>query len=342
MTTYIFPKGSNVDAILGSLRAPAPGTMSPWMRAMESQLEAYTTIMKIVNRDDPAAKAVVHEHGFYVDKILLGHAVPYMWSVETIQAVLSASQSIPLDAEFNAWNLNTSAVWWWFDQPLPWETLELPDIEKVGVRALCFGWVYQDEHRALGCSAWCDTFGRLGHGLDHLTITPSQTWMWNEHHTLGTMLDTARRRHQEQYGPGGKHHNVPIVGVEKFMAAADGLSRFILAGLVWLNSKVPNLTTSDGHIERHRRKDFNRKTGQDLRTVRIVNLRKLDRPKSEKTEPGEPVEWSCRWQVDAFWRNQMCGPGHTEKRLVYVSPHVKGPEDKPFRVPKTKIYRVSR
>lgn len=47
-------------------------------------------------------------------------------------------------------------------------------------------------------------------------------------------------------------------------------------------------------------------------------------------DEGGFVEWTHRWIVSGHWRNQACGEGYSERKLVWVSPHVKGPENKPL------------
>jgi len=46
-------------------------------------------------------------------------------------------------------------------------------------------------------------------------------------------------------------------------------------------------------------------------------------------EPGK-VEWQRRWMVRGHWRLQPYGPKHSLRRMRWIDPYVKGPEDKPF------------
>ncbi len=64
--------------------------------------------------------------------------------------------------------------------------------------------------------------------------------------------------------------------------------------------------------------------------IRIVKLRKLDRTYSGEGPPGG--HYSHRWVVSGHWRRQPCGPGRKDRRLTFIPPHVKGPEDKPLVV----------
>jgi hypothetical protein len=57
-------------------------------------------------------------------------------------------------------------------------------------------------------------------------------------------------------------------------------------------------------------------------------------------ERESAVDWSHRWWVSGHWRRQPCGPGRRERRLTYIAPHIKGPEDKPLDVrPTVNVWR---
>lgn len=68
--------------------------------------------------------------------------------------------------------------------------------------------------------------------------------------------------------------------------------------------------------------------------VKLVTLRRLKRTKPEDGETAE-VAWSHRWMVNGHWRWQPVGPGRRQRRLTYVTPHIKGPEDAPLKVKET-------
>jgi hypothetical protein len=65
--------------------------------------------------------------------------------------------------------------------------------------------------------------------------------------------------------------------------------------------------------------------------VRVLSLRRTE---ASVPEDGAPrtVEWTKRWIVRGHWRNQAYGPGLTLRKLKYIFPFVKGPDDKPLDV----------
>ena len=65
-------------------------------------------------------------------------------------------------------------------------------------------------------------------------------------------------------------------------------------------------------------------------TVGIIKLREMAR--RHETGESRVVEWSCRWLVRGYWRNQWY-PSHKYHRPKWIAPYLKGPEDKPLRNP---------
>jgi hypothetical protein len=53
------------------------------------------------------------------------------------------------------------------------------------------------------------------------------------------------------------------------------------------------------------------------------------------------VEWSKRWVVRGHWRWQSYGPGRTERRRIWISPFIKGPDGAPLVVSE-KVYDLRR
>ena len=338
------------------------------LEAMTAQLAALHGITKVCSVQHPQLQELIA--GFKQDQKLLQRAAPFAWTKQTTEATLAASRGVPKDAVFNQWNLPGTAVFWHFEEALPFKTIT----EDVGVRALLFGIIDETPQRRITfpvgsrtddvfgllkgerpwpvvhrymVSAWCDapTHNKLP---EFDPLIPSQTFTWIQGDTFEDMLTESLDKHRKLYGPGGMwHHRAlqgQIIGEEAFMAATKGLAAFMLAGMSWINSKL--LTTDappTGTIVRQLRKDYERKTNRQC-DVKIVQLRRTERKHSDElADPNQPKrEYSCQWQVDGHWRNQKVGPGRGETRLTWVSPYIKGPEDKPLRIPEKKVFVVSR
>lgn len=62
--------------------------------------------------------------------------------------------------------------------------------------------------------------------------------------------------------------------------------------------------------------------------VQVIDLRRRSRssPSDEgASSPGRTL--TQRVIVRGHWRHQACGPGHSERRLIWVDQHLRGPED---------------
>lgn len=63
--------------------------------------------------------------------------------------------------------------------------------------------------------------------------------------------------------------------------------------------------------------------------MQIVMLRKHRPTSQEEVGDGTPVNWSHRWVVDGFWRNQWY-PSEQVHKDVYIYSYIKGPEHLPL------------
>jgi hypothetical protein len=119
------------------------------------------------------------------------------------------------------------------------------------------------------------------------------------------------------------------------------ITSILLAGCAWLKQRV--VVSTSGHIERHRRKQLALEHRAPLQTdVKIIELRRSE-PSSHPATAGsrEQVDWTCRWIVNGHFRNQY-HPSTGKRELKYIGAHVKGPGDKPLKVPTHTVYAVSR
>ena len=70
-------------------------------------------------------------------------------------------------------------------------------------------------------------------------------------------------------------------------------------------------------------------------------------PRIHKTlsTPHDPSEatgerqYNRRWWVGGHWRQQACGPNHSQRKPIYVAPYIKGPEDKPLSSERVNVWR---
>lgn len=66
--------------------------------------------------------------------------------------------------------------------------------------------------------------------------------------------------------------------------------------------------------------------------VRLVDLRTVKHPAAGENahDDAESRTYTRRWLVRGHWRQQPCGPRRSQRRPVWIAPHVKGPEGTPL------------
>lgn len=117
--------------------------------------------------------------------------------------------------------------------------------------------------------------------------------------------------------------------------------RFFAALLLFVNQRI--LVASPMRAERAARRRLEADGWVTEPVVRVVALR---RSESNSTSPGrhESREWSCQWVVSGHWHPYWYGKEGEPKvrRPRWIMPYVKGPEDKPLKPPRAKVFAVVR
>lgn len=68
-----------------------------------------------------------------------------------------------------------------------------------------------------------------------------------------------------------------------------------------------------------------------IRHVKMIVLREnLRSPYAREGDERVYREYDHRFIVRGHWRDQACGPHHSERKRIWVPPYVKGPADKPL------------
>jgi hypothetical protein len=116
--------------------------------------------------------------------------------------------------------------------------------------------------------------------------------------------------------------------------------RLFLTAVLFLSSQIVR-ATEEAPLDRHARRRIEQSGWDGEPIVRVIRLRRIV---SHPSQPGDAaaVDWSCRWVVRGHWREQPCGPKQSERRTIFIAPHVKGPEDKPVKPPRATVFAVVR
>lgn len=325
-----------------------------WCEAVEAQLIMHAVIKR--RTADAKRMGFPEVSGLYPawSELLgkLDKAEAYAWAADPIRACWHAAQSVPDETMLRRDDAPVGTSGWWYlgPSPLPVNTTDAGE----PVTALFWKWVVTERGELATNSTggatlhFCTVVMRKDEAAPIKTIplpTPTEGWWWSEGETLAALQHRIRQTLHERADYNGAEwtQRVDSRPPEFFSDLAVGLSRFFIAGSAWLRQKV--VTETSGHIERHRRKQMVSEYKLDaVPTVRVIELRRASYVSSEPSaNDGEKTAYQCRWVVSGHWRNQSCGPHHSERKLIYIDAFVKGPSDAPLRVPSQQtVYAVRR
>lgn len=280
----------------------------PWMEAIEMQFAALSLLEMLPRPTQP--HALMNE---------LRRADTYAWTPDPLAAITEAARSIPDTATISAVTLPSPLGFWWLGpspgrsfSALLWSRTDAPE----------------------GPVTYVYLFRQVRPHQDRLDEAPCliDAMYWPLEQSLADGIRLTLE------AVGDRAHDPADTDATDAGTVRAALTLF-LAGCVWLQQRI--LVTSHGPIERHRRKQLAREYHVPLPgDVNIIELRRRESTPHDST--GIITDWSCQWIVGGHWTHQPYGPGHSERRLQYVLPYVKGPADKPLKVPKQTVYVVDR
>lgn len=355
---------SDADAMDRWLRAVGVRQrQAPWMEALDMQFAAARELHAIAKHEQTISgvQSPATKNALDVDIEAIRQARAFSWAGEPIAACRLAANSLPHTVTLSRDLLMADCGWWYFTVPIPvtygsetaaicallWSRAYIDGQPRIAFSAFVMGRLFDSENPDLALPAHL----RLASG-QQAAPTPFCLWLWREGETFIEMVDrlkvemddvmTAHETVDHYDGPSATQRRT--LGVAHLKQAHD-LSLFFAAGCLWLQQRV--FTESIGHVERHAGKRIARE--HDLpdrpRAVQIIELRRRD-VAAVTTPDGSPPtegkrEFSCRWIVNGFWRNQFY-PSKNEHRPKWIAAFIKGPDDKPLRVPTHTVYTVTR
>jgi len=303
--------------------------------ALEMQWSAYRLAAALVGRikDDligalqPATAAA------------LKAASAYYWAPQAFDAVAEAALALPdwaclSDEALGDLSPVGTCGWWWFSRPVPVQTISRANVPVVallwrrehhpvqGPRMWLTTMVTEDEHLLSEVGrqriVTADAYGKP---------VPTTSWLVLD----GVRLDQWR----EEFRRGYEAVNPATVGYQRAgldVTCDAGLwfSRFFIAACAWLRQRVVTRLPATGVRQAGRRLQREHRLEQPPK-VEVVTLR---RPALEAAQPRDPDaphrEFSCRWIVHGFWRNQYY-PSTGRHAPKWIDSYIKGPVDKPLK-----------
>jgi hypothetical protein len=225
---------------------------------------------------------------------------------------------------------DVEAGWWYYLAPRPIRTIS---DASAPITALLWSWVDNGQKRGLRITAMVPD----GDGLSVSTVG-----FWPEGMTLGRAVQEAQTQYRMRYR--GSTEN--LIGEEATVAAIEWMYRFFWMGCFWMKQRIPVLRQQGmkPQIERHERKRMERVFQRPLGDIQVIHLRKkesVNDPNMPAEERQRAREYGCRWVVKGFVRNQYYASTGAHKP-IWIDSYVKGPADKPMKVPSHTVYVVNR
>lgn len=290
-------------------------TDRPWLTALEMQFAALRLSRSVMNDQTYASKTRTL-CGVAAER--LAEADTYAWARDPTSAVLVASQTMPAATRLGADLTPSASAWWWFDEPLPLPPAAGDPDTGARVHALLVTLTDRDpvvQKPGVSFIAFCLR--------EDGCPAAWGAWVTEIDSAISSVDDMAIDAQSK--------------GERQVAALAPVLTRLAAAGGAWLRQRL--LVIGSGAIERHQRKQIAREYGVPLPSeVKVVSLRAVESD-APRDPHADPRDWSCRWVVRGHWRLQ---PYKDRRELRFIMPHVKGPADKPLRVPAQTVFSVHR
>ncbi len=297
-----------------------PSGRVPWVEALEMQYLAAHVAIQAAHQD----KGNVH-------KQTLATALPrcraFAWVDPASTAVALAAETLPDFTTFQADEMpeGLAEQFWWLVPPID---LPMTAIDRQS----------KSKH-AMDCERVC-AITLSANTADRSLLMWAHRRTYAEGQTFPLSTFSARIYDGEEFGAwyADMVRNSDAGWCHEDHLNSHRLMRFVLAGIAWLNQRIA--VTSHGHVERHRRKQLareHRHLPPLSSDVQVVALRRVEH--EARPAGSTDREWTCRWVVGGHWRHQ---PYKTGRRVIFISPYIKGPADKPLRQHGVRVYKVQR
>lgn len=343
-----------------------PGHVPHWQAALDAKFEAASTLNAMAKKaeispyftseaidlqDSAAVARLAHQAHAYQEAEKLGlfadighlqNAEVFSFNAETMHAIIEGAKSIPHESPLSSVDIpNVRSGWFWFAEPFPAAPSPKASDTTAG---LLWGWVDHDGEPAIRFSAYVRT-DKPDADLKQGNLLPSAKWYWPRSMSFHQMISHSIKQYRGAYG-GLSEEDMQRqfnIGEKATISVVADLSIFFMMACVWFKQKV--LVETPGHIERHARKRYVREHKlKETPTVRVIALRKSIREEAIRTVPTEESKrkMHVRFVVSGHARLQPCGPGNKDRKLIWIDPYPKGPDDAPFKPSADKVFAVIR
>jgi hypothetical protein len=334
----------SADVPLSAFRDNAFGKLPHWQIALDQKVEAIQSL-KVIQQLSPEDLEMrqVDYMDLQEDLNALRVSEVFSFNADTMHAIMEGAKSIPHDSPLSSVEIPTArAGWFWFAEPYP---VASSPVSAGTTAALLWSWHTDRKEPALQFSAYV-----VDQKVMKGRILPSTKWSWPVKFSIKEMMAMSGQLYRDTYTGKGKLAGNPwAVGERVTMNVVWELSLFFMMSCLWFRQTVPGtkkkiepkLTQEAGHIERHARKRFEKEFNLKP-TVRVIALRKTQATAVEPLEAGTGRKLKVRFIVKGHAKLQPCGPGRSDRKLIWVDAYPKGPDDAPFKESGPKVFAVIR
>lgn len=279
-------------------------------------LEQQLALLRLIESRGGGPMPEGHDWEFDSERRLLPSlrmAEPFWWSAEMCGLLAGTARTFPSHSRLDVSALPCIAGFFWFALPL--EALRVPVAGTDGwegpITALVW-WLCRDpsdDHHFVELVVVRRTKG-------HWAGIPSLSGDWAEGESLRDAAAT----------------------YDNTAAATESL-RYLAAAWGLLSQRI--LVSPSRGLERHAAKRVARTDWGHVPAVRVVELRRKERLGEKQPVEAVEREWTCQWVVRGHWRQQFYPSKHSTQP-IWITPYVKGPEDKPLKPPRATVFAVIR
>jgi hypothetical protein len=239
----------------------------------------------------------------------------FYWSSQVQDIIDSVSHSMPENWRFRVTAIPSRRGFFWFEQGL---AMAERDSKYARVRAISWstGVLERTSSPAFNLSCFVEN-------VDPSVPPTLQSFVIHEGQTAREAVSAVVEQAEDA---GGDY--LPCLAAMLSFAAC----------LEFLQDRI--LVASHQEAERPTRRRMAKAGFEHEPVVRVVELR---RKQARSERDGDPVyvEWSHQWIVSGHWRQQWY-PSLNDYQPRWIMPYVKGPEDKPLKPPRAKVFAVVR
>lgn len=127
--------------------------------------------------------------------------------------------------------------------------------------------------------------------------------------------------------------NPAVPRTAEVMGTPEGSHLVSIVGAAWLlmGQSAVTETSTLGRRTPHQGEPSG-ETGppREPSTVTIIDMRPPVSARRDEPGAASGRQYQRRWWVEGHWRQQACGPGRAQRKPIWVSPYVKGPEGSPL------------